>query len=248
MAAFDHERLAELKHSGRLQTPRVLLESSADASKCTGKLLRYAKRRRAQLIAIGTHARGALSRMFTGSFAETLINESPIPLLIAGPHLKVDLQSPKAILLPTDFTPADRESFTELVRIASQRDWTIHILYREFVPMDTWAGASLLGETWASVDPVIGAEKARAAKDWLQLAIDFGVDTRMTSLDVRDSFCEALLEYAHELDGAGPIIAMLNATCTGLPARLTRDLIRSSPYPLYIAGSERTQHNTIDKT
>jgi nucleotide-binding universal stress UspA family protein len=236
LALLEHELLAEARKSGVLRSPRILVESTSDTSKCTGKLLRYAKRKRADAIAFGTHARSALSRFFAGSFAETLMRESPIPLLVAGPCQRRDLKCPKSLVVPTDFQRGDRDAFSELVRFASHRQLTLHLFHRPSTPMDDWASASMLGESWASVDTLFDLENAYEAKHWLKLATDAHVDTRLCAPNGRDSFCEALLEYAHQLDGASPMIAVLNATCAGLPARLTRDLIRTSPYPLFIAG------------
>ncbi len=237
MALLQHELLAEVRRDGIVKQPRVLIESSADASKCCSKLLRYAKRKSVSLVAIGTHARSAITRWFAGSFADTLIRESKIPLLISGPKQRPDLCHPKAIIVPTDFHPVERESFSDLLQVAHTRGLTLHLFHRAAAPFDSWAQASLLGETWISVNQLFDEEKSKEARTWLAMATSADVDTRISAPIMRDSFCEALLDYARLLDAACPVIAMLNSAPAGLPARLTRDLIRTSPYPLLIAGS-----------
>lgn len=44
-------------------------------------ILRWARRKRADLIVIGTHGRSALGRFFLGSVAERVVRLSPIPVL-----------------------------------------------------------------------------------------------------------------------------------------------------------------------
>ena len=234
-AVFDHELLADLKKSGALKTPRVLIEASADAAKCTGKLLRYAKRVGAELVAAGTHGRTAFSRWFAGSFADTLMRESDLPLLIAGPKQEPCENLPKALIVPTDFRREDRQAFGELLKRASERDLAVHLFHRATPSLETWmSGVPLLGEGWVSVDALFGEPgSAREAKEWLQMSVDAGVETRFFAQTQPDSFAESILEYARKLDGAAPLIALLNAE---LPGRLARDLIRASPYPLFIAG------------
>lgn len=237
LALLEHDLLAEVKKSGLLRTPRILVETSAEASRCTGKLLRYAKRKGATCVAIGTHARGALSRWFAGSFAETLIRESRIPLLIAGPRQQDSLRPPRALVVPTDFHPDDREAFEDLVRLARRRELALHLFHHAPTSFETWTAASLITDTWVSVDAFFDEDEVQEAKRWLKTTTDAGVETHLTTPPPdHDSFTEALLDYARGLGEIGPVIAMLNATSAGLPARLTRDLIRTSPYPLYIAG------------
>jgi hypothetical protein len=143
--------------------------------------------------------------------------------------------------VPTDFLPADLAAFEDLVRLARRRDLTLHLFHHPPISFETWTetwtAASLMTETWVSVDAFFGENEVREAKRWLKIATDAGLETHLTAAPSdRDSFSEALLNYARRLGDTDPVIAMLNATSAGLPARLTRDLIRASPYPLYIAG------------
>lgn len=245
MALLEHELLVEVNRSGFVRGPRVLVESTADASLCVGKLLRYAKRIGASVIGLGTSGRSHLSRWFAGSFAETLFRESPLPLLVAGPRQNVNLKQPRSVILPTDFRSEDRPRFEALLKLAASKDLTLHLFHRSQTSFEPWVfgGADVLGENWVSIEALFSDEPtaaAREAKDWINLAADAGVDTRLASPHPRDSFAEAIIDYALKLEGASPFIALLNAsarsTSGGLPARLTRDLIRSSPFPLFMGG------------
>ena len=211
VALLENEGLAEVRASGALRSPRVIVEATSEVSVCVGKLLRYANRSQSRLIAIGTHARSALARFFRASFAETLIHESSLPLLVSGPRQRHVLDSPKALLIPTDFKPCDRGAFAELVRLAQERDLTLHLIHKIPATLET--------------------------NHWIKLAAESRTDLILSTQNDRTPFCEGLLDYANQLSGADPVIAILNARCgVGLPVRLTRDLIRLSPYPLLMAG------------
>lgn len=65
------------------------------------RILALARRRRADLIVVGTHGRKGLRRAVLGSTAEALMSRSPVPVLAArGPVRPV-----RSILAPVNFTP-----------------------------------------------------------------------------------------------------------------------------------------------
>lgn len=216
VAVLDHELLSSLRRTGCLRPPRVLVESSADASLCTQRLLRYAKHIGARLVGIGASGRSPLSRWFTGSFAETLISGSRLPLLITGPKQGASLKIPTVFVLPTDFNPSRRIEFTELLEIAAKKKISLHLVHDE-------------------------TETAKAeAQHWMTAACERGVELRFVSAAVRTSAAKFIVAYARQIENKNsPFIAIFGnrglASNDGwLPARLTRDLIRSSPYPLYL--------------
>jgi len=101
-AAFSHPSILEYKtiatnlmekyltrlNISELLPPKILVEADPSIAKSVKSLLNYAKRREADLIVLGTHARSALPRAFLGSFAETVLLHSKLPMLLAGPHVQ----------------------------------------------------------------------------------------------------------------------------------------------------------------
>jgi hypothetical protein len=217
IAIMEHELMIEIRRSGALRSPRVLIETSADASLCTKKLLRYAKGIGAQLVAIGANGRSSLSRWLTGSFAETLMRESPLPLLVTGPLQMNGLKSAKAIVLTTDFAAKDQSAFIKLLQMARARGLSVHLFpLRRDVPLIE-------------------------ANAWLDLADQLGVTAKLTTETFRDPTAAALIEYANGLEAASTLFVFLSdprlsSNQGWLPASLTHDLIRKSPCPLYISG------------
>ena len=63
-----------------------------------------------ELLAIGTHGRKGLGRLFLGSVAEEIIRNAKIPVLTVGPHAQASTPHPSKthpfkILVPTGLTP-----------------------------------------------------------------------------------------------------------------------------------------------
>ncbi len=61
----------------RLRTKTVVLTSNTPA----GAIVGYAEETRADLILMGTHGRGAVAQLFTGSVAERVVRTAPCPVL-----------------------------------------------------------------------------------------------------------------------------------------------------------------------
>lgn len=71
-------------------------------------ILDCARKRKIDVIVVGTHGRGGLGKMLMGSVAERVFRQSPVPVMTVGPHLHRSARGfvPRNILLPADFTPA----------------------------------------------------------------------------------------------------------------------------------------------
>jgi nucleotide-binding universal stress UspA family protein len=112
-------------------------------------ILAKAKDLGAGLIIVATHARGLLGRLLVGSFAESLLAKSPIPLFVVSPHSKA--QAPnvlKSVLVPTDLSAESVVVCAEAVKLAAKYKMAIaleHAFINEFVPA-LQADAYLTGE------------------------------------------------------------------------------------------------------
>ncbi|MCW3481860.1 universal stress protein [Neisseriaceae bacterium JH1-16] len=96
---FDNSRLHEMAHelgnsileeaevkvraAGVAQVGRFVGESWEGGRELARTLVDYATGHAADLIVLGTHGRTGLRHLLLGSFAETVLQESPVPLLIA---------------------------------------------------------------------------------------------------------------------------------------------------------------------
>jgi len=94
----------------RGMTAPTIVESKTPLTReVTRALISYAKQKKADLIVVSTHGRKGISRFFLGSFAETLVLQSRIPLLLISPKIAVKNKlSP--ILFPTDLGASSKDA------------------------------------------------------------------------------------------------------------------------------------------
>src|SRR5262249_51996130 len=71
-------------------------------------LLAYAEQSGADLIAVSAMARKGISHFLLGSFAETLIFESEIPIFLVSPKMVLPKKF-ETILFPTDLSPSSKK-------------------------------------------------------------------------------------------------------------------------------------------
>ena len=101
----------------KLITTQNLYPSSTNSE--VHHLLKYAEKRKADLIVVHSTAQTGFSRLLMGSFAETLINASPIPVFVINAHSKTPPKMTK-IFFPSDGTKNCLKVFGEVVRAAKR--------------------------------------------------------------------------------------------------------------------------------
>ena len=87
-------------HLDGLAGPEVIVQRAESLRDAVKTFLTYAKSKRADLIVTATHANQGLSRLLLGSFTETLILHSKLPVLVVNPTAKA--RPIQKILFPTD--------------------------------------------------------------------------------------------------------------------------------------------------
>ena len=245
-ALLSHDALFDLMKSGQLLSPKVVVEISSDAEVCVEQFLRYALNVNAAGIAIGTHARSPIARLFSGSFSQTLIHKSRIPVLITGAYQQEDPQPIKTVIVPTDFKPEGREDFEAFLEFALQRNLDVELFYKQIETFENWmqSDAYLLGGGWSPIVESHTEEEDRYAEAeiWLRRAREAGVRVHVTTEIFRESSADCIIQYANRLADRSPMIAILRPI-DWLDGSVLRDLIQTSPYPLYVKdfGEPRQQ-------
>ncbi len=83
-------------------------------------LIEYANDQKADLLAVGSHGRGALKRLFLGSVAIRLMQSSSCPVLIVKSNKAESIRDPiDRILVPIDLSEISRSALREARAIAS---------------------------------------------------------------------------------------------------------------------------------
>ena len=118
--SHSENQLKKILHQLEFKTdmkPKILAHGSGFVRGGVKTLLSYAKKTRANSILVSTNARLGFMRYVLGSFAETLIIESTIPVMVVSPKAKIALR-PGVILFPTDFSKSSWKAYQQVVSLA----------------------------------------------------------------------------------------------------------------------------------
>lgn len=118
----------KLKIAGMLP-PRVLFSNTVSLRQAIQVFLDYARRSHADVIAVGTQSRKGVTHFLFGSFAETLILHSDIPIFIINPKLH-NLKKQNSILFATDFSPLSEKAFDRVLEMAKERKMSVTVFNR----------------------------------------------------------------------------------------------------------------------
>lgn len=168
------------------------------------------------LIALTTHARKGLSRLFMGSVAETIVRRTSRPVLLTRPNLSRPRRPLQRILVPIDGTPESKQVFNTVRQLA--RNAPIEIILLQVVVnlivVDPLTGTGPISAIDLVPDPTpsLHALAARLEREGLQAR----------AMVVFGGAADQILEQARLLDV--DLIAMASATRKGL-ARAFRSSI-----------------------
>lgn len=113
-------RLLEGVHLPGLLPPRVLDTDNLSLRAAVNILIEYGKRSGADIIVATTHSKTGTTRFFFGSFAESLMLQSDIPVLLINPKAKMG-KTLRELLFPTDFSDESREAFSRVAKFSAER-------------------------------------------------------------------------------------------------------------------------------
>jgi nucleotide-binding universal stress UspA family protein len=137
------------------------------------------------LIVIGTHGRGGISKVLMGSVAEKIFRHAPCPVMTIGPSIRgepdrfADLHS---ILVPTDFSPGSLAAVAYATSLAQVNQARLYLL--NVIPADGMAETSLKqalrnlipSEIELSFAPKAFVESGTPSEKILDLAEELAVD------------------------------------------------------------------------
>lgn len=188
--SFDYEKvsenlLEEIVRLGKFEKAsksKVLIDSSGSIRGATEQLLNYCKSVHAKFIFTNSHANEGLPRFFLGSFTETLLLQSKIPVLITNPTTEVPPQI-KHILFPTDFFEDGRRTFEEVVALSKKFEAKLTLYHKEITPLYlTFPEApfyNLYIEDYAK-------QNKKNAGEWLAWAKKHGADCELHTDDTHE--------------------------------------------------------------
>jgi nucleotide-binding universal stress UspA family protein len=160
----------------------------------------YAVERQADLIVMTTHGRGALSRVWLGSIADTLMRSVSMPVVLVRPHEQPpDIAAEPAIrhiLVPLDGSPLAEQILEHTIDLGrlTQAEYT---LLQAVEPMFIGYGPEMYSV--ASEDQVLESLRAQAQAYLDRLAARLRAEgLKVQAITVIDFAAAAVLEYARE--------------------------------------------------
>ena len=227
-----HKWAKKLKLHG-LSKPSFVMCDEYSQRKSVTTLLDYAKEKNAGLIALNTHARKGLNRMMLGSFAETLMLQSSIPLLIVNPKTKVPTKI-KTIFFPTDLSAASHQGFRAILPIAKRLKAQIIFYHKvEYVIPETY---SMVYQTAAYAKYLDEDVKVRRkqAETWAKQATVAGVKATLVFDQSPNFVTQAILKSAskHKADLI-TIVSTSGTASTTLLGSITRQVVREAKVPVW---------------
>jgi nucleotide-binding universal stress UspA family protein len=215
-----------------IMEPRIVRHSSRSLRASIQTLLSYAKASGADLIVTGTHGRSGLDRLLIGSFAETLLLQSKLPVLVVHPGWKA--KPIDKILFPTDFEKSSKNILKRVLEIA--RAWDAELIIHHAVerPVEPvfQSGLYLMGGGWFPLEELMTAAYERGTRllaEYKKLAEKAGVKAR-TILDSSGiSITDSIQETATK-EGASLIAiqARSGAAKSAILGSISRQVIRNA--------------------
>lgn len=205
------------------------------------ELLQVAREERASMILVSSHGRAGMGRMVLGSFADALLQQSPIPVWFLPRHGAHELK-PRRLLFATDFSDRCREVYHAFLDSARASAEEVILYHVASLPLDGASACASVGALGAIPEGFIETMTENAwerARSWVE-------DTRRRGVlaPVRpeiDPGCgrigEGILRFAYRegvsLIGMASRSGPWERTLFGSSVRL---VVRDQIFPVWVCG------------
>ncbi|MDR3606902.1 MAG: universal stress protein [Oligoflexia bacterium] len=223
-----------------MQAPVVLVEAQTTRDQAVRHLLEYAEKLHISSIVVNAHAHSRMSRLLLGSFAQTLMVESSIPVLsieLDRMPETVTRAERMTILFPTDFSAASRRVFRAVVREAHLLNAKLILFHTVPQPIEPYleSGASLLGGVWIPVHSAFGDEidrHRRHAEAWARWATHQGVEASV----LVDNFGGDLVESIVSIARSNSAMIAMSGPVSGsmIESSITKQVLRTAQAPVWV--------------
>lgn len=218
-----------------LKEARVIRQEGRSTSSAVTSLLDFARGAKSDLIVVSSHGRKGASRFFLGSFAETLVLRSQIPVLVVNPKSEAT-QKIKQILFPTDFSKPSEKAYGQVLQMAKDLSCKILLVHK----LDLFQPD--LGYPFV-VPPVSRVSLKQLSREFLELGKAWesrgkaqGVSVRFYLANRPGHAVDEVLKAAKIMGRTG-IIAMASQSGklkSALLGSLTRQVLRDAAIPVLV--------------
>ncbi len=222
---------------------QVLIEPSSSIRTSVERLSDYAKQKSADMIVVTSHGRKGFQRLLLGSFAETLLLHSDVPVLVIGGHSSEHALDLQRIVFATDLGPHSKELFEKTVFQAQQLHSELFLFHALPNPVEPvlQSGMYLLGGGWVPMHQFFAEDaefRRTRLKEWAEWATSKGVRCEWALEETPGSISEAVCHFA-EVNKASLIsmAAQSGPVATALIGSIVRQVVRQSQVPVLILRS-----------
>jgi nucleotide-binding universal stress UspA family protein len=230
-----------IQNSGlsRVAPPKVLTKPSPSLRNAVKSLAAYAASMGAEVIVTGSQGRKGLARLALGSFAETLLLHSKVPVLVVG-HESKSPGAFKKILFPTDLSKASITAFLSAIDLAKNLGASLHVLHIIPHPIEpvVQSGVYLLGGGWVPVPEYLESAKGKLQKrvgDLAEKASKKGVSATTQILNSAPSITQGVLDTVKsERADLIAMAAQSGPVASALMGSVTRQVVRHASVPTWV--------------
>jgi nucleotide-binding universal stress UspA family protein len=229
--------LSKLKLPG-LQPVSVVVSPNYSLRSAVHTLINHARRTQATLIVASTMSKKGVPRFLFGSFAETLVLMSDIPVLLVSPKTQ-PARAVRHILFPTDLSPKSNEVFETVLSLAAEHRSKL-TLFHKVEYLTDFSSPAFAPETYQKF---FDEDLLRRQRELSQLAdtararglkVDIVMNKRGTSI------VEAIVSAVRKQKS--DLVALASQTgpvTTALLGSVTRQLVRTCPSPVWVVHPDK---------
>jgi len=247
----DHSRTAESLfrevlgeyHLSFLLEPKVIPHASQSHAGAAETLSTYAVHSKADMIVVGSHGREGFQRFILGSFAESLLMQSEIPVCVISSHA-TKIKTSRNILFPTEFGEHSKDNFRHVIELAKKLHAKILLLHAIARPIESLFDLDTRPRVYnykgrmLTLDQIVEHQiesQSHRAQQWADWAAKEGVTAHYFIDSSYKGVDELVLDAIerHECD-----MVVMEAQSGPLSAALlgsyTRNVVRHAPCPVYV--------------
>lgn len=226
-----------------LSEAKVIPHAAQSHAGAAEVLSHYAMHVGADLIVVGSHGRQGFQRFLLGSFAESLLLQSEVPVCVISAHAS-KTRSTKNILFPTEFGEHSKENFHHVLELAKSLKSEIVLLHAVARPIESLFDLETRPRVYnyegrmLSLDQIIEEQieaQSRRAQLWVDGAARQGI---MVSHVIDSSFkpIDDLILDAAETHDCDLIVmeAQSGPMSAALLGSYTRNVVRKAACPVYV--------------
>lgn len=243
-AAVDNLRwLIESLENHRIQKPVILKQTGGSVSSSVDLICEFLEEEGFDMVVVSSHGRSGFKRLIMGSFAETLLLRSSIPVLVIGAKNE-SIQDIRHILYPSELIDSSEEIFKAVVEFCRDMDARLTIFHAAtrpdflgydynlgYVMEDTSGGTMTLHQMF---EEELAKKKAKA-DTWIHWAeyrgvnADYMIESSSHSID--ESICEVAVNRNIGMIVMESRTGALEAAVIG---SVTRKVVRAARCPVLV--------------